>query len=61
MKAKELAEQLLKYPDFDVTFEACVNCCVHEYPWPEYVTYVVNGIEDIINSDKVIILEVDQD
>jgi hypothetical protein len=61
MKAKELAEQLLKYPDFDVTFDVCVNCCVHEYPWPEYATYTVNGIADIAHGNKVIVLDVDMD
>ena len=30
MKAKELAEELLKYPDFDVEFTAWDNNCWHQ-------------------------------
>jgi len=59
MKAKDLAEQLLKYPDFDVEFDVCTNITTYDCPWPEYTTFEVSGIADIGHSDKVIVLEVD--
>ena len=59
MKAKELAEQLLKYPDFDVQFEVCTNITTYDHPWPEYTTFRVEGISDIAHSSKVVVLEVD--
>lgn len=59
MKAKDLSEILLKYPDFNIEFDVCVNCCVHEYPWPEFVTHTVDGIKNIKHDNKVIVLEVD--
>lgn len=59
MKAKELAEQLLKNPNFDVQFEICTSYGCYEHPWPEYTSFVVKGIEDVAYSNKVIVLEVD--
>lgn len=58
MKAKDLAEQLLKYPDFDVEFNICMVYPSYEHPWAEYKTFGICGIEDIAHSDKVIVLEV---
>lgn len=57
MKAKELAEELLKYPDFDVelsymTFE---RDGIH-IPFPDTYDYKIMGIADIGHSDKVIVL-----
>ena len=59
MKAKDLAEQLLKYPDFDVKFDVCVNATTYDHPWPEYDTFEVVGIADIERGSKTIVLEVD--
>ena len=59
MKAKDLAEQLLKYPDFNVEFDVCTNITTYDYPWPEYTTFEVTGIADVGHSNKVIVLEVD--
>ena len=59
MKAKELAELLLQYPDFEV--QACfadVSNCSYEKLYPEYYTLSVDGIDDIGHSDKVIVLDV---
>ena len=58
MKAKELAEELLKYPDFDVeliymTFERDGI----PIPFPDVYKYKIKGIADIGHSDKVIILD----
>ena len=58
MKAKELAEQLLKYPDFEIRFAVCTNITTYDHPWPEYTTFRVEGIEDVAHSDEVIVLEV---
>lgn len=54
MKAKELAEELLKNPDFDV------ECSVWVYDensrFPNISTLRIDGIADIGYSDKVIVL-----
>lgn len=57
MKAKELAELLLQYPDFDVQVSCLTGGCTLEHPYPEYTVYSVEGIEDIGHSNKVICLE----
>lgn len=58
MKAKELAEKLLKYPDFDV------DIAVTEYGQSEYgmtvIAYKVIGIGDIGHSEKLIRLDIEQ-
>lgn len=59
MKAKDIAEQLLKYPDFDVEFDMRTDVHTYDYPWPEYTTFKVTGIADIGHSSKVIALEVE--
>lgn len=58
MKAKDLAELLMKNPDFDV--EACfcdVSKVSFDHPYVEYNYFPVEGISDIGYSDKVIILD----
>ena len=55
MKAKDLAEQLLKYPDFDVKLNICIAYPSYEHPWAEYKTFDI-CVEDIAHSDKVIVL-----
>lgn len=60
MKAKELAEQLLKYPDFDVEFDICTALPTYDRPWPEYQSYRVRGIDGIADVSKVIILDVEE-
>lgn len=59
MKAKELAEQLLKYPDFDVEFTIVARRSTIDHPWSEYVSFKVCGIEDVAHDGKVIVLEVE--
>lgn len=53
MKAKELAEQLLKNPDFDVVFTTVDEGDVF---WPNVRRFENIDINDIGYSDKVIIL-----
>jgi len=53
MKAKELAKELLKNPDFEVKFSFDertngVSFCFRKY--------LITGIEDIGYSDKIIVL-----
>lgn len=52
MKAKELAEELLNYPDFDVelTYMVFERDGIHTY------NYKITGIADIGHSDKVVVL-----
>ena len=58
MKAKELAELLLKNPDFEVQ---CVFCdssvCSPEHLYPDYITLNISGIADIGYSDKIVVLD----
>ena len=60
MKAKALAEQLLKYPDFDVEFDICTQLPTYDHPWPKYQSYRIIGIDDIAHTSKVIVLEVEE-
>ena len=59
MKAKDLAEQLLKYPDFDVEFDIVACRITIDHPWADYVSYRVCGIEKVMHDSKEIVLEVD--
>lgn len=58
MKAKELAEELLKHPDFDVEliYMTFKRDGIHT-PFPDIYNYKIKGIADIGHSDKVIILD----
>lgn len=58
MKAKELAEELLKYPDFDVDFvySTFIRDGIHT-PFPDIYIYKITGVLDVGHSDKVIVLE----
>lgn len=58
MKAKELAEQLLKYPDFEVEFDIVTRHATIDHPWADLVSFKVDGIADIAHSSKVIVLDV---
>ena len=59
MKAKELAEQLLKYPGFDVEFDIVARRTTVDHPWAEYIPYRVCGISDVAHDSKIIVLEVE--
>lgn len=59
MKAKELAEQLLKYPDFDIEFDIVIRRSTIDHPWADHVSYKVCGIADIAHDSKIITLEVE--
>ena len=58
MKAKELAEELLKHPDYDVEFvySTFIRDGIHT-PFPDIYSYKIIGIADIGHSDKVIVLD----
>lgn len=58
MKAKELAEQLLKYPDFEVEFDIMTAKPTHDRPWAEYQSYKVVGIDGVANVSQVIVLDI---
>lgn len=45
MKAKELAEELLKYPDFDVQASVCVSLPTYDKPYEEYEYCELYGID----------------
>jgi hypothetical protein len=52
MKAKDLAEELMKHPDFDVRFHSTTTINDQLY----WVFYNVFGILDHSYSEKVIVL-----
>lgn len=54
MKAKELAEELIKHPDYDVEFVYLT--LLRDAPFPDIYSYKITGIADIGHSDKVIVL-----
>ena len=56
MTAKELAEELLKHPDFKVK-GLFVDWYSDGPHYPEYCDFHINGIADIGYSDKVIVLD----
>ena len=57
MKAKELAEELLKYPNFDVelTYMTFIRDGI-QIQFPDVYNYKITGIADIGHSDKVVVL-----
>lgn len=61
MKAKELADELLKHPDFDVEFIylTFIRDSIHT-PCPDMRSYKITGIADIEHSDKIIVLDGEQ-
>lgn len=54
MKAKELAQELLKYPDFEVEF--CISDDENS-SWPKLRNFNHIEICDIAHSDKIIVLD----
>ena len=61
MKAKELAEKLLENPDFEVRgIYADTSKCNTWNLWPEYHTFIVDGIADIGYSAKEILLDLSE-
>lgn len=60
MKAKDLAECLLRYPDFEVNgIHVDASKCDVEHPYPEYYFFEISGIADVGYSDKIIVLDCD--
>jgi len=57
MKAKKLAELLMKHPDFEVNL-VTLREDNEKLAWPIYTTYNVIGIADIGWSSKIIQLDV---
>jgi hypothetical protein len=58
MKAKELAEELLKYPDYEVQTSVCVSLPTYDNPYEKCEYCEVYGIDYVIPEEKVIILDV---
>lgn len=57
MKAKELAEELLKYPDFDVKVSVCTLMATYDKPYDEHEIRDISDIDYVEESDRVIVLE----
>ena len=53
MKAKDLAKILEEYPDFEVVLHVLdPNSCTVDNPWPSYIHYDIEGLDDIAHSAK---------
>lgn len=57
MKAKELAEELLKYPDFDVKVSVCTFMATYDKPYDEHEIRDIGDIDYVEESDRIIVLE----
>ena len=58
MKAKELAEELLKYPDFDVELIYTTLKSDETYRlFADIYKYKINGVVAIGHSDNIIVLD----
>lgn len=57
MKSKELAEELLKYPDFDVVVRVPISVATYDHPYDEYDLLNIDYIGYIRDDDMVIVLE----
>lgn len=44
MKAKELAELLMKNPDMEVAVSCCVSIGTYDKPYPEYKSYEIDDV-----------------
>ena len=58
MKAKELAELLMKTPDYEVKVQI-VPSATWDNPWPRPEEYTVDDIDNVYDKEKIIILDVD--
>ena len=57
MKARELAEQLMQNPDFEVQAMFVDHDSKGDNAWPNYQTLSVDGIADVGHSSKVILID----
>ena len=58
MKAKELAEELLKYPNFDVQASVYVGQSTYDEPYGKCETCEVYGVDEVKEEDGIIILDI---
>ena len=57
LKAKDLIKILEEYPDFDIILTADVpkadsNSATFDSPWPSYIHYGIDGLDDIGHSSR---------
>lgn len=59
MKAKELAEELLRYPDFDVVVRVPISVATYDHPYGEYDMQYIDyiGCTSTRDGNVVIVLE----
>lgn len=56
MKAKDLAEELLKYPEFDVQVQVVTSMATYEHPYGKVEIRSIDDIYYIDQSDMVVML-----
>lgn len=59
MKSKELAEELLKYPNLDVVVRVSISASTYDYPYGEYAMQYIDyiGCASTRDGNVVIVLE----
>ena len=55
MTAKDLAEKIMKYPDYEINF-CCSGPCTIDHVYPEEHKFYCIDIDDIDDDKKCIIL-----
>lgn len=56
MKSKELAEELLKYPNLDVVVRVSISASTYDYPYGEYDMRYIDSISCIGTKDGNVVI-----
>lgn len=60
MKSKELAEELLKYPNLDVVVRVSISASTYDYPYGEYDMRYIDSISCIGTKDGNAVIALEQ-
>lgn len=58
MKAKELAEELLNHPNFEVKALVCVGLPTYDEPYVKCEICEVYCVDEVIEEDSAILLDI---
>nr|DAZ82211.1 MAG TPA: hypothetical protein [Caudoviricetes sp.] len=56
MKSKELAEELLKYPNLDVVVRVCISASTYGYPYGEYDMRYIDSVGCTVTRDGNVVM-----
>lgn len=60
MKSKELAEELLKYPNLDVVVRVCISAPTYDHPFGEYDMRYIDSISCTVTRDGNVVMVLDE-